>query len=631
MKFNRKGKTVFAIALTACMAGMAFSALPLLSVQAVEECEELKCTEHKQCDKNGFNKEGPCKTYTFEATEETTWQDLEDAAKQVTCTGWTFDGWYTKELEYSYWGDKCDVFGCSEENVLYPHKGWECALEFAEYYTDNNGEFNVEGVKSNYTDTIYYYKELFNRWLTRFKDDCKVVEMEELQSQEEKDPAVKIITETEKKIKNYKVTSDNFNCKVKKACEECKEKEDKITLYARMKPQKVQIQLLSDKTPEQEEKDKARANLPGVIYGNKYLTIYRQYGSPLGDLPKNIGERQYGRTLIGWRKVGTETAISEELDNEIDTVDGIWMPKPGTMIKYWWAPTALTEKFVEKTDGDEIDRDNVTYQWTLEVKAIYEGEDVHEKAVQEMKVKAMGMNSMPLPSVDEEVEQEHVCGNGTLIFKEATCQEKGVKAHFQCSCGKDYWDQGCTKPVEDGTDFTTEMHHNLIKIQGKKATCTEAGKADRWVCNTCHKNFTDEKGEHEASDFTIEALGHEYKDQGNGRQICTRCGDVIESEKTVEPEVKPQEQPQVQPQAQEQPTIEETKKEEAPKTETKQEVKEEVKKEEVKKETKPEPKQETTAPQTPVAPEKDEEEEKDEVVVEREQQTRPSSRRSARA
>lgn len=607
MKFNRKGKTVFAIALTACMAGMAFSALPLLSVHAVEE--KLQQCNNGNCDQNGYNAQGPCTTFTYTADSSTNWDELKEAAEKVKCTGWVFDGWYTKELEYKYWGDKDEVFACYDTGILFPKQDWKCALEFAEAYSDS-----AVVSESETSQKTNYFKDLFGRWLTRFKSE------NEASLQKEQDDKA-IIEATKRKIGEYKVTEENVTQKVQVG--------ESVTLYARMKPQVVQIKFLSKKPEEQKAKEDP--NRPGLHYADvsQYIRIYRQYGTPLGEIFKHIGDVQFGRTLTGWRKEGE----TDKLDKE----DGTWTATTSAYVNYWWCPKALKEGFVESTPGKSDYK--TKYDWSLNLYAVYENEnDVKTQAEQEQEAREKALQDSqqkdtPKPEPDDTTEKEHICGNGTLSFKEATCREKGIKPHFHCSCGKGYWDQNCTQPVNDKEELIAQTHHNLIKIQGKKATCTEAGTADRWVCTTCHETFADAKGENKLDNDTIEALGHKYGNETNGKKVCERCGNVDESGKnTVEPEVKLEDQPQVQPQAQEQPTIEEAKKEEAPKPETKKEVKEEeVKKEEVKEETKPEPKQETTAPQTPVAPEQDEEEEKDEVVIEREQQTRPSSRRSARA
>lgn len=586
MKLNRKGKTAFAIALSACMAGMAFSALPLLSVRAEEA--KLHCTDNGTCDENGFNEAGPCKTYSYQADENTTWTELEEAAKRIDCTGWAFAGWYTAPLEYHYWGGRENVFG-TEDKVLYPEEAWKSALNFAEYYKANgNKPTDANIVNGQQCETKYYYKELFGSWLVKFKD---APEMKTAEVSEEEDK--KIVESTLKAIEEKSVTEDNLKEKIT----------SDTTLYARMKPQTVQVKFLSKKPDSQKAKEDP--NRPGRHYGDvsQYIRIYRPYGTPLGELFQEIGDMQFGRKLIGWRIEEHEETLTHE--------DGIWTQRN---INYWWCSTVLNEDFLEsKPNSKDL---NTKYDWSLNLYAVYESEDVNSQAEQE-KVKreqekqAMEQESESKSDASDDIEEKHVCGNGVLVVKEATCEATGIRAHFKCSCGLLYWNQTCTNPVEDKEELISAKHHNMLYAKEEAATCTEDGKAERWYCTTCHKFFSDEKGEQTLEDITIKAH-HDYETLSDGTKRCKVCGDKDESEKVVETKEE-----SVAPQVDRSP---------------KKQAKKAASVKPAEKPAEPEEKQETVSPATePVKPAEEpvesKEKEEETVPAEREQQTRPEHKK----
>jgi len=83
--------------------------------------------------------------------------------------------------------------------------------------------------------------------------------------------------------------------------------------------------------------------------------------------------------------------------------------------------------------------------------------------------------------------------------------------------------------------------HNLTKINSVKATCTETGTKEHYICEGCGKIFSDSKGNKEAAkdSLIIPAEGHkESKWQSDGDKHwkeCTRsgCNTVIESTKAA--------------------------------------------------------------------------------------------------
>ena len=71
-------------------------------------------------------------------------------------------------------------------------------------------------------------------------------------------------------------------------------------------------------------------------------------------------------------------------------------------------------------------------------------------------------------------------------------------------------------------------NHNLVYIEGKAATCTEAGSQAYYMCTDCDKIFSDENGENEVTmaDITIAALGHDMHHHDAATATCTQPGNV---------------------------------------------------------------------------------------------------------
>ena len=74
--------------------------------------------------------------------------------------------------------------------------------------------------------------------------------------------------------------------------------------------------------------------------------------------------------------------------------------------------------------------------------------------------------------------------------------------------------------------------HNLTKVTGTPATCTEAGTKDYWKCGDCDKMFEDEQGTTVITDINIPAKGHSYSsvwssDADNHWKICTECKAIV--------------------------------------------------------------------------------------------------------
>ena len=100
-----------------------------------------------------------------------------------------------------------------------------------------------------------------------------------------------------------------------------------------------------------------------------------------------------------------------------------------------------------------------------------------------------------------------------IAGKPATCNEPGVKEHWQCSvCKKLFSDS-------EGKNETTEAElvieakgHKLTEVKEVPATCTETGKKAYWKCSVCQKIFSDAEGKNETTEaeLIIPAAGHDF-------------------------------------------------------------------------------------------------------------------------
>ena len=128
--------------------------------------------------------------------------------------------------------------------------------------------------------------------------------------------------------------------------------------------------------------------------------------------------------------------------------------------------------------------------------------------------------------------------------KAATCEEEGYKDYYNCSvCGKNFTDETCATEIADleawkaGDGKIAAKGHTAVKVDGKAATCKEAGYKDYYNCSVCGKNFTDETCATEitdldawkAGDGKIAAKGHvaatEWNSDENGHwHNCETCG-----------------------------------------------------------------------------------------------------------
>ncbi|MDE7439570.1 MAG: leucine-rich repeat domain-containing protein [Clostridia bacterium] len=104
----------------------------------------------------------------------------------------------------------------------------------------------------------------------------------------------------------------------------------------------------------------------------------------------------------------------------------------------------------------------------------------------------------------------------TLVEEtDATCTTDGNTAYYTCSgCDKWFEDMDGSTEITDKSSVVIARGHKLNKIEEVKATCTEDGSIEYFVCDSCEKWFADEDGESEITDKTsvvTAAVGHNYE------------------------------------------------------------------------------------------------------------------------
>ena len=79
-----------------------------------------------------------------------------------------------------------------------------------------------------------------------------------------------------------------------------------------------------------------------------------------------------------------------------------------------------------------------------------------------------------------------------------------------------------TKPAQEGT-FTIKHGDSPTHHKSVAATCTADGNIEYWVCNLCHKSFSNEQMTQEVSNLVVSATGHQYDENDK----CTKCQQEI--------------------------------------------------------------------------------------------------------
>ncbi len=115
-----------------------------------------------------------------------------------------------------------------------------------------------------------------------------------------------------------------------------------------------------------------------------------------------------------------------------------------------------------------------------------------------------GVDKVAAPSVLA-IEGDHTLTKVEAV--DSTCTENGVKEYYVCACGKNFADENGYNEIADleawkaGDGKIAAKGHTAVKVDGKAATCKEAGFKDYYNCSVCGKNFTDETCATEIADL----------------------------------------------------------------------------------------------------------------------------------
>ena len=112
--------------------------------------------------------------------------------------------------------------------------------------------------------------------------------------------------------------------------------------------------------------------------------------------------------------------------------------------------------------------------------------------------------------------------------KDATCDEDGNKAYWQCdSCDGYFNDKEATKPTSQEAVVIPKLKHKMTAHDEIKATCTEDGQKAYWTCSVCRKTYTDAAGTTElksTADLVIKSTGHKIQEEKEVVPTCTEAG-----------------------------------------------------------------------------------------------------------
>ena len=128
----------------------------------------------------------------------------------------------------------------------------------------------------------------------------------------------------------------------------------------------------------------------------------------------------------------------------------------------------------------------------------------------------------------EEIPVDPDAHDATLVQvsgKDATCTEAGVKEHYKCnSCGATFEDADGEKAMADVT--IPAKGHNMQKVEAVAPTCEAGGNSEYYECSVCHKQFKDAAGKTEttAEKCALKPLGHNVQKVDGKAATCTEDG-----------------------------------------------------------------------------------------------------------
>ena len=126
---------------------------------------------------------------------------------------------------------------------------------------------------------------------------------------------------------------------------------------------------------------------------------------------------------------------------------------------------------------------------------------------------------------------------GTMVehpAKDPTCTSEGNIKYYTCTqCGGYFLRNEKITDKIDATETSADEvkipktgHHTLNKVNGKPATCTEAGIIEYYECSVCKGKFADLNGTQSVENVEIPALGHSVPadDKYTVKPTCTTPG-----------------------------------------------------------------------------------------------------------
>lgn len=132
---------------------------------------------------------------------------------------------------------------------------------------------------------------------------------------------------------------------------------------------------------------------------------------------------------------------------------------------------------------------------------------------------------------------EHTTGwDGTMVEHPAvaaTCTSEGNIKYYTCNVCKGYFvrdenikDKIVATPSSAEAVKIQKISHELNKVNGNPATCTEAGNIEYYVCSVCQGKFADSNGTQSVENIVIPALGHSVPADGEYtvKPTCTTPG-----------------------------------------------------------------------------------------------------------
>ena len=120
---------------------------------------------------------------------------------------------------------------------------------------------------------------------------------------------------------------------------------------------------------------------------------------------------------------------------------------------------------------------------------------------------------------------------GDLVpAKDKTCTEAGMKAHYQCSSCKKYFDEAKKEVKKD--ELVIPASHELTLVPAKDKTCTEDGNVAYYDCADCDVNFEDAEATKVIETVVVPA-GHEIEKVDAKAETCTEDGNKAYKKCTV--------------------------------------------------------------------------------------------------